>query len=74
MRIQSDSTYRLEHCEHQLPIRLFAPAQPAGEPLRVIPRLCKPAKATRFVSRAAAALIAARFFPTVPVEIVRVDA
>ncbi len=68
------STYRLEHCEHQLPIRLFSPAQPAGEPLRVIPQLCKPAKASRFVSREAAELIASRFFPALPVEIVRVDA
>lgn len=69
-----DSTWRLEHCEHQLPIRLFSPAQPVGEPLRIIPRLCKPKDATRFVSRDAAALVASRFFPTVPVEIARVDA
>jgi hypothetical protein len=69
-----DSNWQLEHCEHQLPIRLFSPAQPAGEPLRVIPRLCLPAKATRFVSREVAELIASRFFPNLPVEIVRVDA
>lgn len=68
------STYRLEHCEHQLPIRLHCPAQPAGEPLRIVPQLSHPAKASRFVSHAVAALVASRYFPNVPVEIVRVDA
>lgn len=74
MQNHPQSTYRFEHCEHQLPLRLFSPAQPAGEPLRVIPRLCLPAKATHFVSREVAELIASRFFPNLPVEIVRVDA
>lgn len=68
------STYRLEHLETGLPIKLFCPIQQVGEPLRIIPRLSTPKEATRFAARDAAVLIASTHFPEVAVEAVRVDA
>lgn len=67
-------TYRAEHCDTGLSIRLHCPLQQIGEPLRIEPQLTRAERATPFVSREAAELIAARFFPHIPVEIVRVDA
>lgn len=71
---QKISTYRAEHCDTGLSIRLHCPPQPVGEALRIEPQLTRADRATPFVSREAAQLIAARFFPRIPVDIVRVDA
>lgn len=67
-------TWRADLCHSAGSIRLHCPAQPAGEPLLIEPQLTTAERATRFVSRQVGEILAAKFFPHLPVEIVRVDA
>lgn len=68
------STYRLDHADSRLSIRLHCEPSPIGGDLRIVPQLSLPQKASRFVDREAAELVAATYLPHTPVEIVRVDA
>lgn len=68
------STYRLEHADSKLSIRLHCEPSPIGGALRIVPQLSRAAKTSRFVNREAAELVAATYLPHTAVEIVRVDA
>jgi hypothetical protein len=67
------STYRLEHCESRLCIRLHCEPALTGDTPRIVPQLARADRASRFPDHDAAALIAATYLPHLPVEIVRVD-
>lgn len=69
-----NSEYRLEHCETGLCIRLHSEPALTGDSPRIVPQLVRAKDAMRIVARDAAELIAARYLPHIPVEIVRVDA
>ncbi len=68
------STYRLEHCESGLCIRLHCEPTLFGDGLRIVPQLSRADKASRFPAYDAAAIAANHYLPHTPVEIVRVDA
>lgn len=68
------STYRLDHADSQLSIRLHCEPAPIGGGLRIVPQLSLANRASRFVNREAAELVAATYLPHTAVEIVRVDA
>ena len=68
------STYRLDHADSRLSIRLHCEPAPIGGGLRIVPQLSLAHRASRFVNREAAELVAATYLPHTPVEIVRVDA
>jgi hypothetical protein len=68
------STYRIEHADSKLSIRLHCEPAPIGNGLRIVPQLSQAHRASRFITRDAAELVAATYLPHTPVEIVRVDA
>lgn len=66
--------YRADLCHSGGSIRLHCPAQLIGAPLQIDVQLTTPQRATPFPSREAGEILAARYFPHLAVEIVRVDA
>lgn len=74
MHHPTSSIYRLEHADSQLCIRLHCEPSPFGGHLRIVPKLSLANRASRFVNREDAELVAATYLPHTAVEIVRVDA
>lgn len=71
---QKNSHYLIEDPQTKLCIRLHCEPTPAGDALRIVPRLSERAHASPFPSHEAAAVAFAHYLGGCAMDIVRVDA